>query len=375
MNHRTLGKTGLTVSALGFGTMRLPTRGNEAEVDEPAAIAMIRHAIDQGVNYVDTAYPYHGGQSEVVLGKALADGYRQRVYLATKLPIWMVQRRDDCDRLLEEQLCRLQTDRLDFYLIHCLQAGFWQKTLDLDILSWAEKARAQGRFKYFGFSFHDSYETFVQIVDGYNWDVCQIQYNYVCEDVQAGTQGLNYAAAKGLGTIIMEPLFGGTLASPPPSVAAIWDAAAPGRAVDLGLKWLWNKPEVSLVLSGMSTMEQVRQNLHSAGQGRVGCLGSQDLELIARVRDEYRRLSPVPCTKCSYCQPCPQGVNIPFNFEIYNQATVMAGNSRLLCRNLYLGQPKEEQAAACVDCGQCEERCPQQIPIREMLKRVVRQFA
>lgn len=375
MKYRILGKTGTQVSALGFGAMRLPRFGSEAEVDEPQAIEMIRYAVDNGVNYLDTAYVYHGGNGERIVGKALPGGYRERVHLATKLPIWSVQKQDDCRRLFDEQLSRLQTDHIDVYLLHCLQKKSWQKMRELGVLDWAEKAQAEGRIRHFGFSFHDSYETFVEIVDGYDWSVCQIQYNYVCEDVQAGTRGLEYAARKGLGVVIMEPLFGGTLANPPESVQKMWEATGRRyRPVDLALQWLWNKPGVSLVLSGMSTLEQVKQNVESACRSGIGCLGQEEMELVARVRDEYQRLSPIPCTKCGYCLPCPNGVNIPLNFELLNQARVLKGNSVSLCRNLYLSLSESERAAACLDCGQCEERCPQQFPIPQMLGRVREQF-
>jgi uncharacterized protein len=273
MEYRVLGKTRARVSALGFGAMRLPLRGDESEVDEGAAVEMIRWAVDHGVNYLDTAYVYHGGNGEAVVGRALRDGYRDRVLLATKLPIWSIQHRDDCDRIFDEQLARLQTDRIDCYLLHCLQEPTWPAMRDLGVLDWAEEQQAAGRIRHFGFSFHDSYEVLVEIVDAYDWSFCQIQYNLVNEDVQAGTKGLRYAAAKGLGVIVMEPLFGGTLAEPPPTVRQIWEAAGPQyQPVDLALRWVWNQPEVSLVLSGMSTLDQVRENVESASRAGVGTL-------------------------------------------------------------------------------------------------------
>jgi len=375
MKYRTLGKTGASVSALGFGAMRLPTRGTDADVDEPAAIQMIRYAIEHGVNYVDTGYPYHGGNGELVVGRALAGGYRQKVFLATKLPVWLLQKYEDCQRIFDEQLARLQTDRLDFYLLHCLQKKYWPKVRELGVLEWAEQARSDGRFTHFGFSFHDTFDAFREILDGYDWSFCQIQYNYVNEDVQAGTKGLKYAAQKGLGVIVMEPLFGGTLANPPPTVRQIWDhASRPARPVELALRWLWNKPEISMVLSGMSTLEQVTENVQLACQAEVGMLTEEEADLIGRVQQEYRRLAPIPCTKCGYCSPCPQGVDIPVNFELYNNATVFQGASGVLCRNLYLSLPDSQRASACAECGECEERCPQQIPVRSLLKKVHEKF-
>ena len=375
MKYRTLGKNKTSVSALGFGAMRLPTTGREAEVDEPAAIEMIRCAVDSGVNYIDTAYVYHGGNSEVVIGKALAGGYREKVAVATKLPIWHVASLADCDRLFQEQLTRLQTDHIDFYLLHCLQKKSWSKMRDLGVLEWAEHAQRSGRIGQLGFSFHDSYEAFVDIVNGFDWSFAQIQYNYVNEDVQAGTQGLKYAAAKGLGVVIMEPLFGGTLATPPEPIQDIWGSIDPQRSpVDLALRWLWNKPEVSLVLSGMSNLEQVQQNVESACRSGIGLLNQQEMDLIARAQEAYKALSPIPCTKCGYCMPCPNGVNIPNNFELYNHATLFKGSSVVLCRNLYHSLSETERASACLDCGTCEEKCPQQIPVGTMLRQVSEQF-
>jgi len=376
MKYRTLGKTGVRVSVLGFGAMRLPQRSQEGEVDETATAEMLRWAVDQGVNYVDTAYVYHAGHGEGVVGRALSGGYREKVHLATKLPIWSVEKLADCDRILDEQLARLQTGHIDFYLLHCLQKTYWPKLRDLGVLQWAERQQAAGRIRHFGFSFHDSYEAFVEIVDAYDWSFCQIQYNFVSQEVQAGTRGLQYAAAKGLGVIVMEPLFGGTLANPPPSVRQLWEAAGTDvRPADLALRWVWNQSEVSLALSGMNALEQVRQNVASAERSGAGTLTLAELDLLARVRDEYQRLSPIPCTKCGYCPPCPSGVNIPVNFELYNQATVFQGSSRLLCRNLYLSLPESELATACERCGTCEDRCPQHLPVADLLQRTGEHFA
>ncbi len=341
MRYGKLGKTDQTVSALGFGAMRLPTLDSPEVIDEPAAIELLRCAIDHGVNYVDTAYVYHGGKSEVVVGKALRQGYRSRVYVATKCPVWSVTRTADFDRYLDEQLARLQTDRIDFYLLHCLQKSTWPKVRDLGVLDWAERAQASGRIGEFGFSFHDSFDVFRDIVDAYDWGFCQIQYNFVCEDVQAGTQGLKYAGQRGLSVIVMEPLFGGSLANPPQPIWEIWQDAG-HKPADVALRWVWDQPEVSLVLSGMSSLGQLQENLESANRSGVGWLDEQERKLVQVVQEKYRDLSPIACTKCGYCLPCPQGVNIPLNFELYNDATVYRGNSALLCRNLYHGLEESE---------------------------------
>jgi predicted aldo/keto reductase-like oxidoreductase len=353
--------------------MRLPTLGKESDVDEPASVKLIRHAIEQGVNYVDTAYVYHGGHGETAVGRALADGFREKVLLATKLPTWSVRSLADCDRFLNEQLARLQTDHIDFYLLHCIGKASWTRIRDLGITRWAEKARAGGRIGHFGFSFHDTYEALVEILDDYDWSFCQIQYNFCNEEVQAGTKGLRYAAAKGVGVIVMEPLFGGTLANPPPSVRPMWDAAG-CRPADVALRWLWNHPEVSLVLSGMNAMEQVDENVASACRSGPGCLAEHEARLVAEIQQEYERLSPIPCSKCGYCKPCPNGVDIPVNFELFNNATVFQGSSLTLSRNLYHFLPEAQRASACQECGVCEERCPQGIPIIQTLAQVRDQF-
>ena len=372
MQYRRFGHLDFEVSALGFGCMRLPTTGKPGKIDEPAAVEMIRWAIDHGVNYIDTAYPYHGGNSERLLGAALEDGYRDKVALATKMPIWLVEKPDDFDRFFDEQCERLRTERIDFYLLHNLQAPTWPKIRDLGAIAWLEKARADGRIGPVGFSFHDRADVLKEILDYYSgWSLCQIQYNFVNEDVQAGTRGLEYAAGKGLAVVIMEPLFGGTLASPPEPVQRIWDTA-PGRPspVDMALRWLWNKPEVSVVLSGMTTLEHVKQNVASACASGVGTMTQAELQLIARARDAYGALNPIPCTGCGYCMPCPNGVAIPDNFQLYNNAVVFKGSSRQLNRNLYNDMPAGKRAEACIQCGECEEKCPQKIAIGEWMPRV-----
>jgi predicted aldo/keto reductase-like oxidoreductase len=371
MKYRRFGKLDWKVSALGFGMMRLPTSGNNpGDIDETEAMRMVRHAIDHGINYVDTAWAYHDEKSEPFLGRALKDGYRQKVRVATKLPCWLVKQTQDPDKYLNEQLRRLQTDYIDFYLLHSLDQKSWRKMRDLDVLSWAEGAIADGRIRYLGFSFHDQYEVFQEIVDGYdNWDFCQIQYNYMDIENQAGVKGLQYAAARGLAVVIMEPLLGGKLASPPANVQAIWDAA-PHRPtpVEWALQWLWSQPEVSVVLSGMSTMRQVKENIAFADRSGIGTLRLEDLELIDRIRGKYNELCPIPCTNCQYCLPCPSGVNIPRVFEAFNIGVMHDDPSA--AREDYKWISEEERADKCVQCQQCEDLCPQHIPISEWMEKV-----
>lgn len=371
MQYRTFGRLDWKPSALGFGAMRLPTiDGDPGKIDEPEATRMIRYAIDQGVNYVDTAYTYHQETSEPFLGRALQEGYRERIRLATKLPSWKVEGPEDFDRYLGEQLKRLRTEHIDFYLLHSLNAGSWAKIRDLGVLRWAEGALADGRIGHLGFSFHDKYEVFKEIVDASDsWTFCQIQYNFMDIEYQAGTKGLEYAASRGLAVVVMEPLRGGLLArNVPPAVQEILDSAPRKRSpADWALQWVWNHPEVSVVLSGMSTMEQVKQNVASAGQSGPGALRDEELELVARVRDKYRELGRIPCTDCQYCLPCPNGVNIPRVFEIYNDAKIYGDEQS--ARISYAWLEEEQRADLCLECHECLEKCPQQIEIPDWLSK------
>jgi predicted aldo/keto reductase-like oxidoreductase len=370
MKYRKFGSIDWEVSVLGFGAMRLPIIGKDAShVDEPKAIEMIRYAIDHGVNYIDTAYPYHEKHGEIVVGKALLNGYREKVKLATKLPSWLVENPDDFDRFLDEQLEKLQTDHIDFYLLHALNTTYWPRLRDWEVLNWAEGAIADGRIQYLGFSFHDDFDVFKDIVDAYDrWTFCQIQYNFMDIEYQAGTKGLQYAANKGLAVVIMEPLRGGQLtAKIPKSVAELWGSAIVRRTpADWALQWIWNHPEVSVLLSGMSTMQQVIENLDNADRSGADILSEEELILIDKVLEEYRRLAPLPCTNCKYCMPCPNGVEIAAILEYYNDA-IIYDNPRAP-RFLYRNLSKDKQANNCVECFECEEKCPQGIPISEYLK-------
>ncbi len=371
MEYRKFGKLDWQVSALGFGCMRFPTTGKPEDIDEPEATRMLRYAIDHGVNYVDTAYPYHGGNSELVVGRALQDGYREKVRLATKLPCWKVETFEDFDKYLDEQLQKLQTEQIDFYLLHSLNEKSWHKVRDLDVLKWAETAIADGRIAHLGFSFHDQYAVFREIVDAYDgWTFCQIQYNYMDVENQAGAKGLRYAASQGLVVVIMEPLMGGRLVDPPAPIESLWDTAVQKRTpVDWALQWLWSQPEVAVVLSGMSTMKQVEENVASADVSAINSLSPAELALIERVGAKYRRLSPIPCTQCGYCMPCPNGVDIPRNLTVYNQGAMYEKLDQ--SRETYnIWIPEANRASACIHCGECEEKCPQGISISEWMERV-----
>ncbi len=381
MQYRKMGKLGWEVSALGFGAMRLPTIkiADKDVIQEEEAIRMIRYAIDHGVNYIDTAWPYHNQTSENLVGKALQDGYREKVKLVTKLPMWEIKETADFEKFLTEQLKRLQTDYLDIYLFHALSEQRWKTVKDHHLISEMEKAKTMGKIKHFGFSFHDSITLFKEIIDAYNWDVCQIQYNYLDQEYQAGKEGLQYATAKDVAVIIMEPLRGGKLTQSSPELDMILDNALVHRKLaDWGLQFLWNQPEVTVVLSGMSTMEQVQENLASAAHSGINRLSPPEVATIDLLREEYQKKIVVPCTQCKYCMPCPAGVDIPGNLNLYNNYKWSGSNPFLI--NVYRNKAKNSEelksnpnngrATLCVECGACLEQCPQHINIPEELKHV-----
>ncbi len=295
MQYRKFGQLDWQVSALGFGCARFPTvNGKEfdPEIRETEAIAMLRYAIDHGVNYVDTAAVYHGGNSEIVVGRALQDGYRAKVRLADKSPVWLFQSADEFDRMLDGQLRKLQTGHIDFYLMHGLDTKHWRKVQELDLLARAERAVADGRIGCLGFSFHDKFEVFQEIIDGYgHWTFCQFIYNFLDTEKEAGTRGLEYAASKGLAVVVMEPVQGGKIAQPPQAVQDVWNCASGGRTPSaLALQWVWDHPEVAVALSGMSTMRQAEENVASAERSHTDGITGDERALLDRVREAYRGL-------------------------------------------------------------------------------------
>ena len=349
--------------------MRLPLNGSDpGDVDLLQSTAMIRLAIDRGVNYIDTAYGYHNGKSESAVGQALREGYRARVQLATKLPHWAVESARDMDRIFEEQLTRLEVDRIDCYLLHALSHDAWQKLKGLRVLEWAEQRIKSGQIDHLGFSFHDGPEIFRRIVDEYPWDFCQIQYNYMDTESQAGTSGLEYAFSKGLPVIVMEPLRGGSLADPPENVRAIFKQGHPGRSpAEWALQWAWSQPGVLTVLSGMSSMRQVEENLDAAERSEA--LSIPDRETVTRAKAAYMEIQAIGCTRCGYCMPCPYGVNIPKNFTLYNEAERYKNFSGP--RWQYSHRLKEqERAGFCTHCRRCMDKCPQHLPIPDLMDQV-----
>lgn len=376
MLYRKMPKNGEELSILGFGCMRLPVR--DGRIDESRAIAQIRYAVDRGVNYVDTAWPYHAGESELVLGKALQNGYRDKVKVATKLPSWMIKNRQDMDRYLEAQLEKLGTDRIDYYLLHALNGTSWDILYELDVLGFLDQAKEDGRIANAGFSFHGLLDDFKRIVDAYPWVFCQIQYNFLDQENQAGSEGLKYAADKNLGVIVMEPLRGGNLAlpTPPPAIEAIWSEAKTHRTpVEWALRWVWDQPEVTVVLSGMNEEAHIDENLSIADTAHAGTLTGDELALVERVSRTYRELMKVGCTGCGYCMPCPSDVMIPICFEEYNKMHMFgeAENVKFRYALRMSGELVDRTpgyASQCVECGTCLEKCPQQIPIPEFLAQV-----
>lgn len=331
---------------------------------------MIRYAIDNGVNIIDAGYAYHLGTSESFVGRSLRGGYRDKVKLIAKLPSWNIEKSSDMDAYLNEQLEHLQTNYIDFYMFHALNGTTWSQLKSLKALDWAERMIAKGLIRHIGFSFHDELRAFRKIVDDYDgWTVCQIQYNYMDEDCQAGTDGLKYAADKGFAVVVMEPLRGGQLSkSPPDEIMFLWQQANRKRSLaDWALRWVWNHPEVSTVLSGMRSLEDVKRNIESANHSSIPTLSNKELKLISRVCDAYRQFKQIPCTQCRYCVPCPFNVDIPRIFEIFNDV-LMYGHDDL-ARQLYFSLEEETKADQCTACGRCEELCPQKIAIIEWLRK------
>lgn len=370
MKYQTFGKTGCKVSRLGFGAMRFPLtgEGNSAPVDVPEAVRMIRYAIDHGVNYVDTAFFYHNGESEKIVGESLRDGYREKTYVATKLPVGEVKCEEDFDRILNTQLERLGTDHIDFYLFHALNEPHWETVKKFNLIDKMKQAKADGKIRHMGFSFHDNPEIFTKIIDEYDGcEFCQIQLNYLDTDHQAGVAGLEYAAAKGLGVVIMEPVRGGRLASPDEDIVSVLPA---GRTpVENALSFLWDKKDVSLLLSGMSSMEQVSENIASADRFEPGCLTEDEKERFVRAKKIFDRSTVIPCTGCNYCQPCPNGVTVPEVFSAYNKVADGGLDS------VRAAMPDmEDVISRCVKCGDCEKKCPQQLDIVKKLRGILDRF-
>ena len=374
MRYREVPKNGDKLSVLGYGCMRLPVRMRS--INEKLAEKQILYAMDQGVNYFDTAVPYHNGKSEPFLGKVLSkNGCREKVKIATKLPHWSANSKEEMDRILNEQLSKLKTDHIDYYLIHGLNGELWQTAKRNGVIEFMDDALKKGKIINAGFSFHGLAQEFNGIADDYDWTFCQIQYNYLDTQNQAGTAGLQYAASKDLAVIIMEPLRGGNLAKTPPStVKDIWAKADQKKTpVAWSLGWIWNHPEVTVVLSGMNKDSHINENLVLAEKALPNSFSEKEIQLVEDAAAEFRRVMKVGCTGCQYCMPCPAGVNIPSCFECYNSKHAFkdkAAQMMYLFQNGGLVTDKPTMASMCVQCEKCLEKCPQHLPIPDLLKDV-----
>lgn len=386
MQYRSMGKKiDWKGSALGFGAMRLPRKNflflKNFQVDEVESKRIIRYAIDNGVNYVDTAYYYMMKKSEIVVGKALQEGYREKVHLVTKCPMGKMKKTEDFDKTLEEQLRKLQTSYLDIYLLHSLNKKNFEKVKNLGLIKKMEEAKSKGKIKHIGFSFHDSLDVFKQIIDYYDWDVCQIQYNYMdaATNFQAGTEGLKYASSKRIGVIIMEPLRGGRLANPTNEIKEILNNASIKRTpVDWALQFLWDKPEVSVVLSGMGSIQMVKENIESANNSGIGKLTPQEHEILDKMAQVFQKSILISCTKCNYClEVCDNGVNIPEIFELVNNFSQNPNDKNIEKRYKKLVKKSEKVDKSkhngapnlCKKCLKCVAECPQKINIPEILDK------
>lgn len=366
MQYREFEKLNIKSSLLGFGCMRFPKTA-DGTIDEPQAEAMLHEAIASGVNYIDTAYPYHDGKSEPFVGKVLKHYPRDSFYLATKMPIWIMKTKADVDRIFNEQLERLQVDYVDFYLLHALDKNKWQTVQDLGILDYVISKKQEGKIKYIGFSFHDDYDVFETIVNAYDWDFCQIQYNYMDTEIQAGDRGYKLCEQKGIPMVIMEPIKGGSLATLPEDIDSIFKTYNPNASTaSWALRWVASHPNVKVILSGMSTPAQTKDNLETFSREDV-CLNHEEMQVVNEVVSKIKARVKNGCTACGYCMPCPFGINIPKNFALWNNES-MYGNTKKYkadYQNL-----KDAMASMCKQCGKCETMCPQHIHIRADLKKV-----
>lgn len=374
MQYRTFDKTGQKISLLGTGTMRLPVT-EDGQVDREAAISMIRHSIDEGINYVDTAYMYHDGESEKIVGQALKDGYREKVLLADKMPVWLAKDEEAMRSIFDEQFARLEVDVIDMYLVHNVTVPVWKRAQKFHLMDFLEEKRAEGKIRHIGFSFHDQLSLFKEVIDSYPWDFCQIQLNYMDKEFQAGEEGLHYAAEKGIPVIIMEPLKGGKLTDTlPPSVKALWKQAEIQRTpAEWALRWVANHSEILTILSGMSAPEQLEENLRILSQAKPNSLTEKELSIIDQVSSEYNRLIQYSCTSCKYCMPCPKKIDIPTAIRFYNEWFLYEGNPKIKA-DYPNWLVKDRQPGDCIACKACEDHCPQHLPISEIMKKTAEIF-
>jgi len=379
MLYRQLNKTGIGLSILGFGCMRIPTIDHKPEkIDNPLATRLLHYAIDHGVNYVDTAYFYHAavfgqrGESEPFVGEALSGGWREKVHLATKMPLFQLHKKEQMESFLREQLERLKTEYLDFYLLHGLNGELWDRMKSFGVREFLDKKKAKGKLRFPAFSFHGKAEDFIRICDEYDWTFAQIQYNYMDIDFQAGYEGLKYAADKGIGVVVMEPLKGGKLAQNLPSeITSVFNASPVKRSpAEWALRFVWNEAGVSSLLSGMNSMEQVVENLSIANEGIANSLGRDELLIFEKLRHAMGARTKADCTECRYCMPCASGVDIPDVLAALNNAAIWNDANPWLTGYVRVNG----KASKCTECRECEEICPQELPISSLMKEAVSLF-
>lgn len=368
MRYVNLEKTQLSVSALGIGTMRFPLVDGTSILDEDAAIAVIRYALQAGINYIDTAFTYHNGDSEIVVGKAIKGFQRDKIVLTTKCPVWEIHSPNDFERILESQLKKLDIDYLDCYLFHALESERWERIKKLGLLEKAEKAKSKGLIRHIGFSFHDNLLTLLKIINEYNaWEICQLQYNYVDTNKQAGTEGVRYAKEKGLDVIVMEPLHGGRLVNPPEQVANILKHSK--SPIEWAFDFLFDNSNIDVVLSGMSSIEEIDRNICYSDSAFRNMLNDIEHEMFLEAKRIYDSMSKVMCTSCGYCMPCERQLNIPIIMAAYNKS----GSTNY--RNAKLDYDKIlPNASDCIACKKCENKCPQKIEISKEMKHIEETF-
>jgi uncharacterized protein len=380
MLYRQLNKSGINLSILGFGCMRLPTIDHKHEkIDYTKATQLLHYAIDHGVNYVDTAYFYHAavfgqrGESEPFVGEALSGGWRKKIHLATKMPLFQLRYKDQMDTFLKEQLERLKTDYLDFYLLHGLNGETWDRMRDLGVREFLDKKKAEGKLRFPAFSFHGKAEDFMRICDEYDWTFAQIQYNYMDTDFQAGYKGLKYAAVQGIGIVAMEPLKGGKIAQNlPVEMTSVFNTSAIKRSpAEWALRYVWNESGVSSLLSGMNSMEQVVENIKIADDGIQNSLSRDELLMFDILRNAMRARIKADCTDCRYCMPCASGVDIPEILAALNNAAVWNDPNPWMTGYTHV----KGKAGICTECKECEEVCPQELPISTLMKEAVSLFS
>ncbi len=380
MQYKKFKKSDKKTSLLGMGAMRLP-QDEEGRANRDEGIELIRYAIDQGINYIDTAFTYHGGMSERILGQALKDGYREKVIVADKMPVWLIKSDEDVSRYFEKQLKRLELECIDMYLVHNIIQANWQKTKKYNVLAFLDEMKKQGKIKHIGFSFHGDFALFKEVIDAYPWEFCQIQLNYLDKDQQATLAGLEYARERGIDVIIMEPLKGGRITEKvPPTVQAIWDKAVASGAVpadrspaEWAFKWVASRPGVSLVLSGMSSRKQIDENVAIFSKDDIDEMSEGEMAVLDEVSLEYNSKIKYQCTGCEYCLPCEKKLDIPYIIEKLNSWYAFGKNpSTKLEYKTWIAEGYH--ASDCIHCHECEKKCPQGLPISDIMLDAEEQF-